>query len=621
MPVTIGLIGWALALLLPRYGGRIVIEAQVAASDWLFVRHDGLRLGARPASDDIVLVLFDRKTATELGYVHSYEDDAKLYRGLMEAGAKVVFDTRVAAAAEEKVFEEIRPLLEEMLTLNDNGRLMRDIWLSSALQEKSDGRYEQLCAQNVVSSHPHALADAETRIYPLAYFTAAGPAESAPLAITRRVRDLPRATATEVGDELRRSGVMSVWHTHAPEMVPKTEVARSPYRLGDEPIDWYEFLSTTPLVPPVGFWVSYDPLAAGYQRHSFVDVLKNASAEEFKDKIVLIGFDAEIDPTSDTYALPSVAGKGSAVELVASATQTLLDGRNMTLLPAGLSAAVAGALIMASSLVAGLMKPVRSAAAFLGLLLLYYAFAVAAYRAGTYPDCAAIPAVALATAVAAGIGNAWFGLRVRRRIVDLFGRYVPRAVVNQLMLQPDLETLTLGGTVRDVTVLFADIRGFTTYAQDMPPEEVVRELNGLLEIMVDCTFINGGTLDKFIGDAILVLFNAPLDQPDHTERAVRTALMIQQRLPAHASKLHVGVGVHRGDAVVGNVGTPERMEYTAIGSTVNIASRLCDSAKPGEVVVSQRVLKSLGEGVKFESLGAIQVKGISTPLEAARVFE
>lgn len=97
--------------------------------------------------------------------------------------------------------------------------------------------------------------------------------------------------------------------------------------------------------------------------------------------------------------------------------------------------------------------------------------------------------------------------------------------------------------------------------------------------------------------------------------------MIQQRLPAHASKLCVGVGVHRGDAVVGNVGTPERMEYTAIGSTVNIASRLCDSAQPGEVVVSQRVLESLGEGVKFESLGAIQVKGISSPLEAARVFE
>jgi adenylate cyclase len=422
-----------------------------------------------------------------------------------------------------------------------------------------------------------------------------------------------------VGEELRRSGVMTVWHIHSPDVVAKTEVEKSPYRLDKEAIIWHPFLSTTTLVPPVGFWVSYDPDVAAYPRHSYIDALKGAAAEHFKDKIVIIGFDAEIDPTSDTYSIPSLPGKASAAEMVACATQTLLDGRTMATMPRWLSVLVMTALIFASALVTGLMKPVRSAFAFLSLLLLYYAFATAAYRAGVFPDCAIVPAVAMLTAVAGGTGNAWLSLRMRRRIVDLFGRYVPRAVVNQMLQRPELEALALGGTIREVTVMFADIRGFTAYSQDMSPDEVVRELNGLLKIMVDCTFENEGTLDKFIGDAILVLFNAPLDQPDHSDRAIRTALMIQQRLTSHDSKLRVGVGVHRGDAVVGNVGTPERMEYTAIGSTVNIASRLCDSARPGEVVASKAVVEALTGVVKAESLGALQVKGISHPLEAARV--
>jgi hypothetical protein len=105
----------------------------------------------------------------------------------------------------------------------------------------------------------------------------------------------------------------------------------------------------------------------------------------------------------------------------------------------------------------------------------------------------------------------------------MFGRYVPRAVVNQLILQPELDALRLGGTKREVTVLFADIRGFTSFSEKMPPDQVVAELNSILKIMVECTFEHQGTLDKFIGDAILVLFNAPLDQTDHVQRAVRMA--------------------------------------------------------------------------------------------------
>jgi len=296
-----------------------------------------------------------------------------------------------------------------------------------------------------------------------------------------------------------------------------------------------------------------------------------------------------------------------------------LDDRQMAVMPTPLGIAAAAVLIISLALTTGLMRPLHAAAAAMMLILGYYSFAVASYRLGWYPDCVIIPAVGAVTAVAGGISNAWLNLRMRRRVLDLFGRYVPRAVVNQLMLRPELESLTLGGTVREVTVLFADIRGFTTFSQHLPPEEIVLQLNSLLQVMVACTFENEGTLDKFIGDAILVLFNAPLDQADHTERAVRTAAKIQQELAGHPSGLSVGVGVHRGAAVIGNIGTPQRMEYTAIGSTVNIASRLCDFAKPGEIVVSQQVLAQLAEGHRFESLGAVEVKGISQPLQLSRL--
>jgi adenylate cyclase len=134
--------------------------------------------------------------------------------------------------------------------------------------------------------------------------------------------------------------------------------------------------------------------------------------------------------------------------------------------------------------------------------------------------------------------------------------------------------------------------------------------------LVDCTFAHEGTVDKFIGDAILVLFNAPLDQPDHTQRAARTAWAMQQGIAKHPSGLSVGIGIHRGEAVVGRVGTPERMEYTAVGSTVNVASRLCSAAESGTIVVSDTVASSLAGGeFDLAAQPPLHVKGVAAELE------
>jgi adenylate cyclase len=139
--------------------------------------------------------------------------------------------------------------------------------------------------------------------------------------------------------------------------------------------------------------------------------------------------------------------------------------------------------------------------------------------------------------------------------------------------------------------------------------------------MVDCTFEFQGTLDKFIGDAILVLFNAPLNQEDHVQRAVKMALEMQSRIAKHSTQLSIGIGIHMGEAVVGNIGTPQRMEYTAIGSTVNIASRLCDQAQAGKVVVSQQVYELVGSQFQSESLGSVKVKGITEAIAMWSITE
>lgn len=621
LPLVIAVIGFSIAATLIIRGGQLISSVKVEVSDLFMVRANGPRFGERPAHPDIALVLFDKKSADELGYVHSYVSDLELYRKLMAAGAKVVFDTRMIAAADEAAFNDFGPLLEGMLTINSHGQLMRDVWLSSALQTKHGDRFEGLMVQNVVNSHPHEFSSVGSRLYPLAYFDARGVHESAPLTICRKYWDLPRSTAEEVGGELRRSGIMSNWHDIAPKLVPKSTVSRSAYNCGGHQLVWHPYLSASALVPPAGFWVSYDPPMASYNRISYVDILKESSTPKLQGKIVIVGFSAEIDPTSDTYTVPNILSKAAAAEVVACATQTVLDRRQMRDVPRTVALAIAAALIFGMTLIAGLAKPLRAVLFTLLVAISYYVLAILAYRADWYADFILAPGIAVLSAIPAGAVNAWSNLRARQRVVDLFGRYVPRAIVNQLIQRSELDSLTMGGVSREVTVLFADIRGFTDFSQDMAPEDVVKQLNSLLEVMVKCTFENEGTLDKFIGDAILVLFNAPLDQNDHSLRAARTAVSIQKHLRGHASGLGVGIGVHRGLAVVGNIGTPQRMEYTAIGSTVNIASRLCDLARSGEVVVSDAVLQELQGHFESTALGAVKVKGINATLQIAKISE
>jgi PAS domain S-box-containing protein len=209
-------------------------------------------------------------------------------------------------------------------------------------------------------------------------------------------------------------------------------------------------------------------------------------------------------------------------------------------------------------------------------------------------------------------------LEAQRR---LFERMVAPAVIDQL--NPD--ELDLGGTRTYITTLFADIRGYTSLSERCDPETLVSVLNQYLGAATEAILAEQGTIDKFMGDAIMAFFNAPIPQADHTLRAVRAALQlrsainsIQGELPPEL-RLGIGIGVHSGEAVLGLVGTQERLEYTAIGDSVNTAKRLQENAAPGQILISAATYQRIPNSVKAHSIEPIHAKGKSKLIEVLEV--
>lgn len=201
----------------------------------------------------------------------------------------------------------------------------------------------------------------------------------------------------------------------------------------------------------------------------------------------------------------------------------------------------------------------------------------------------------------------------QQRIRETFERFVAPQVVEALLQDPD--KVRLGGQLQEVTVLFADLEGFTPLSEKIPPEQLLEILNRYHGLMINEIKRAGGTVDKLLGDGILALYNAPLPQEDHTLQAIQTALAVQAALPQlyetlePAIRVKVNFGIHTGEAVVGNVGTADVMDYTAVGDTVNLASRLQGITHGGRITISQAAYERAGDRIRVENQGPQKVKG------------
>ena len=216
----------------------------------------------------------------------------------------------------------------------------------------------------------------------------------------------------------------------------------------------------------------------------------------------------------------------------------------------------------------------------------------------------------------------------KKRVLKAFERYVAPEIVGELGKDESFES-RLGGERRDIAVLFVDIRGFTTMSESLEPERVVEILNEYLNLTSQSIFNNRGTLDKFIGDATMAVFNAPVDLDDYVYRAVRAAYdmrkgaeMLEKKLMEQFGKsVQFGIGVNCGPAIVGNIGSVKRMDYTAIGDTVNTAARLESNAKRGEILISEAVYERIQERIVAEPVGELSLKGKAQKILTYRLID
>jgi adenylate cyclase len=347
----------------------------------------------------------------------------------------------------------------------------------------------------------------------------------------------------------------------------------------------------------------------------------------FKGKIVFIGLTAS--GLLDFFSTPLTTGQSGTmpgIQMHASVADSILANRFIT--PASTRSRVATVLItaLAIGMLSAFLPFAGAAGTSLAILGGWTWLSIAAFRDGRWLN--------LVQPVAVGGLALFFGAtyqyfiegREKRKVAKLFGRFVSRDVHAQLMANPELAEL--GGKRREMTVLFSDIRGFTSVTERGEPEALVRQLNEYFSRMVEIVFRHKGTVDKFVGDMVMALFGAPLDDPEHAEHAVITAIDMVKELGelnrAWAAKgmaqLDIGVGVNSGDMIAGNIGSSSIMSYTVIGDNVNLGSRLESLNKEYKtrIIISDATRLRLKGDYEMRPLGDVIVKGKS---QAVAIFE
>lgn len=364
------------------------------------------------------------------------------------------------------------------------------------------------------------------------------------------------------------------------------------------------------------FHIPYTGRPGQYEAIPYSAVLSGeVPADYFKDRIVLIGPYAT--GFKDDYLTPlQVKSPMYGVEIHANIIQALLEGDMKHVLDWKWNAVI---LLFAAAIAYFLFRKWNMVVSFTAIAVVIASFVIGSsylYGKGLIISIGyVVPMLIISCIVVVGFHYVE-ELLERRRVTDIFGRYVAPEVVNQILKNGE-EGLKLGGTRRELTVLFVDIRGFTPLSERAEPEEIVEILNEYLDLAANCIFKYNGTLDKFIGDAAMAIFNAPLLLEDHPMRAVEAAWAMKEGSAALERRLverfgfgvKFGLGIHTGPAVFGNIGSKSRMDYTAIGDTVNTAARLESNAKPGQIILSDAVYQAVKDRIKAGSLGEIKVKG------------
>lgn len=369
-----------------------------------------------------------------------------------------------------------------------------------------------------------------------------------------------------------------------------------------------------------------------YPTYSFFDVLQSQEQIDakiapavdpavFRGKIVFVGTTAA--GLFDVFETPFSRGRMPGINIHAAVADDILSNRFL----AEPSASVRVASVVAAALLVGAVSatiPAWWATAFtIAFLALMAWFTTYLFANGQWVNLSQ-PVIGSSLALFGGVGYQYFVEgREKRKMKKLFSQYVSKDVYDQLVANPALAHL--GGQRRDMTVLFSDIRGFTTVTEQRQPEEIVGMLNEYFSQMVEIVFSHHGTVDKFVGDMVMALFGAPLDDPRHADHAVDAALdMIAALTTLNArwkaegrfDALEIGVGINTGPMIAGNIGSEAIMSYTVIGDAVNLGSRLESLNKEygTRIIISNATRERLTGAFQCRPLGDVKVKGKSEPV-------
>lgn len=354
-----------------------------------------------------------------------------------------------------------------------------------------------------------------------------------------------------------------------------------------------------------------------FKYYSISDIiLGNVKSDEFNDKIVLVG--ATSPDLHDDYFVPTSNGKAMpGVEMHANTIQTMLDETQLdkasdilTIVSIILACVIAGYLyIKFGPLIASIMNIL--------LIFAYILIAILFFSRGIILNIIYIPLAIFLGQISAVIFSYITEKKEKKELYSAFSRYVSPNLVKDIMKDPS--SLMLGGQKKEITILFSDIRGFTTLSEKMNPEELVELLNEYLSEMTEIVLKNKGLVDKFIGDAIMAFWNAPLEEKDHEILACKTAVEMKEKLEELNKKWHkkglpklnIGIGIHTGKVIVGNMGSEKRFDYTAIGDDVNLCSRLEGLTKyyGVNIIISEDTKNKIKDEFKLRELDEVKVKG------------
>jgi adenylate cyclase len=348
-----------------------------------------------------------------------------------------------------------------------------------------------------------------------------------------------------------------------------------------------------------------------------------------KNKVVLIGMTATGEP--DTWAIPTSASKVPGVFIHAAAMDTILTER--FLIKPGIIITLMIMLLLVGITAFALPRCGtwywRDVAKGVGITGgLFIACLVAGFFAFDrgYSLDLLYPLLLLPVVY---VGNAIYMVvseqRDKRFVKELFGRYISPQVAKEILTRADAGELRLGGEQKEVSVLFGDIRNFTPISEQLSPEEVVKMLNTYLSVVTDTVMQHSGIVNKFWGDSIIAVWNAPQSQPGHALLAVKAAWEAQQKLAElqqsddRLRPVQFGIGINTGIALAGNIGSVGRSEYTVIGDSINTASRICSSTPGGEVWIGAETYNQTKDYIETEELEPQQLKGKAAPVIVYRV--